>query len=657
MPAREPRVQQRDTGACGGAIGLGGMDENELRRKALESMMKKKGGPPGAGAGKEDGEVEEEGAGGGGGAAAAKKSKWADDEDQEASPPDGPPPLPPPCPPACCGCVLLLHLPPRPPDCPSGSRLARAAKRAKVAEQVKLSPSRQPTPTDTPAAAAPTAAAHPSPAERPPSKSKWAEDEDEEKPPLAANAEPAKSVPAAAKPPAGAKKSKWAEDSEEEEEDAATETASAKADQNADLVSEARGVGDAASALDLLEDRLGKRVMGHVSADREAGGEEGEGKGDDAAKDEDGLEPAEPVEPYDATTENLQLHRCREVDKAYQKLNKIDEGTYGVVYRAKCRKTEKIVALKQVKLERAREGFPLTALRELTVLLALRHVNIVHVIEVVVSPKKQVFMAMEYMEHDFRALMESMKTPFRTPHVKCLMKQLLAGVEFMHRHWVIHRDLKTSNLLLDNRGQLKVCDFGLARKYRDPIAAMTQEVVTLWYRAPELLYGEKKYDTKIDMWSVGCIFAELLLHKPLMQGKSEQDQRDKICELLGSPDEDNWPKFNELPGAKHVRYKKKQSVLREKIPLYSYTGDPTLSDKGFELLKGLLSYSPERRFSASQSLADKIGYFDEAPRECKPEHMPTYPSTHELPKGHKKRARSRKMCAKVSAAADRRHGP
>jgi len=220
---------------------------------------------------------------------------------------------------------------------------------------------------------------------------------------------------------------------------------------------EARGQGDATSALDLLEDRLGKRATSTVNLEVEAAeGDEGGDKGDDIVKEEEGLEPAEPVEPYDMATEHMQLHRCRDVDKAYQKLNKIDEGTYGVVYRAKCRRTEKIVALKQVKLERAREGFPLTALRELTVLLALRHVNIVHVIEVVVSPKKQVFMAMEYMEHDFRALMESMKTTFRTPQIKCLMKQLLAGVEFMHRHWVIHRDLKTSNLLLDNRGQLKV---------------------------------------------------------------------------------------------------------------------------------------------------------------------------------------------------------
>jgi len=292
-------------------------------------------------------------------------------------------------------------------------------------------------------------------------------------------------APVAANPPAatpvagGAKKSRWADDSDDEDATLKTaDVATTKAAEEKDFISEARGQGDAMSALDLLEDRLGKRVVSNVNVEGETigEGEDAGDNGDDAMKEEDGAESAEPVEPYDETIEHSQLHRCRDVDKAYQKMNKIDEGTYGVVYRAKCRRTDKIVALKQVKLERAREGFPLTALRELTVLLALRHENIVHVIEVVVSPKKQVFMAMEYMEHDFRALMESMKSPFRTPHVKCLMRQLLAGVEFMHRHWVIHRDLKTSNLLLDNRGNLKVCDFGLARKYRDPIAAMTPEV-------------------------------------------------------------------------------------------------------------------------------------------------------------------------------------
>jgi cell division cycle 2-like protein len=119
---------------------------------------------------------------------------------------------------------------------------------------------------------------------------------------------------------------------------------------------------------------------------------------------------------------------------------------------------------------------------------------------------------------------------------------------------------------MDNKGNLKLCDFGLARLYCDPVMNMTPEVVTLWYRAPELLYGEKTYGTAIDMWSVGCIFGELVLKEPLLKGRSEQEMRDKIVELMGTPDEDNWPKFKDLPGAKNIRYKKRTCQLREKIP-------------------------------------------------------------------------------------------
>uniref|UniRef100_A0A7S0QIZ2 Protein kinase domain-containing protein n=1 Tax=Cryptomonas curvata TaxID=233186 RepID=A0A7S0QIZ2_9CRYP len=353
--------------------------------------------------------------------------------------------------------------------------------------------------------------------------------------------------------------------------------------------------------------------------------EGGEGEQADVAVDAAALE---------AARRGGGLHRCRDVDTAYHKLNKIDEGTYGVVYRARCRLSERIVALKQVKLERAKEGFPLTALRELTVLLELRHANIVDVFEVVVSPKKQVFMVMEYMDHDFRSLMESMTRPFRTSEVKCLMQQLLSGVEYMHRHWVIHRDLKTSNLLLDNRGVLKVCDFGLARLYREPIKSMTPEVVTLWYRAPELLFGEKTYTTAIDQWSVGCIMAELVLKEPILRGRNEQEQRDKIVEMMGTPSEDNWPGFSLLPGAKGLRYKKRSCCLRDKLPKVSYTGGPSLSDVGFDLLLRMLDYDPVRRLGAGEAL--KHGWFSEAPLAVKTEDMPTFPSMHEVPKNQRK---------------------
>jgi cell division cycle 2-like protein len=189
--------------------------------------------------------------------------------------------------------------------------------------------------------------------------------------------------------------------------------------------------------------------------------------------------PEPPAQPQ--RTVNM-LQGCRSVDE-FERLNKIDEGTYGVVYRAKDKKTGEIVALKKVKMEKEKEGFPLTSLREINILLSFHHPYIVDVKEVVVgSSLDSIFMVMEYMEHDLKGLMESMKQPYSQSEVKCLMIQLLEGVKYLHDNWVLHRDLKTSNLLLNNRGELKICDFGLARQYGSPLKPYTHLVVTLWYR-------------------------------------------------------------------------------------------------------------------------------------------------------------------------------
>uniref|UniRef100_C4J2P1 [RNA-polymerase]-subunit kinase n=1 Tax=Zea mays TaxID=4577 RepID=C4J2P1_MAIZE len=172
------------------------------------------------------------------------------------------------------------------------------------------------------------------------------------------------------------------------------------------------------------------------------------------------------------------LQGCRSVDE-FERLNKINEGTYGVVYRARDKKTSEIVALKKVKMEREREGFPLTSLREINILLSFHHPSIVDVKEVVVgSSLDSIFMVMEYMEHDLKGVMETMKQPYTQSEVKCLMLQLLEGVKYLHDNWVLHRDLKTSNLLLNNRGELKICDFGLSRQYGSPLKPYTQLVVS-----------------------------------------------------------------------------------------------------------------------------------------------------------------------------------
>ncbi|RDX94681.1 Cyclin-dependent kinase G-2, partial [Mucuna pruriens] len=360
---------------------------------------------------------------------------------------------------------------------------------------------------------------------------------------------------------------------------------------------------------------------------------------------EDGSrEIAEPLVPPQRVVNMLQ--GCRSVDE-FERLNKIDEGTYGVVYRAKDKKTGEIVALKKVKMEKEKEGFPLTSLREINILLSFHHPFVVDVKEVVVgSSLDSIFMVMEYMEHDLKGLMESMKQPFSQSEVKCLMLQLLEGAKYLHDNWVLHRDLKTSNLLLNNRGELKICDFGLARQYGSPLKPYTHLVVTLWYRAPELLLGTKQYSTAIDMWSLGCIMAELLSKQPLFNGKTEFDQLDKIFRILGTPNETIWPGFTELPRVK-VNFVKNQlptlggsglaiwpflnvpfrcNLLRKKFPATSFTGSPVLSDSGFDLLNKLLTYDPEKRITAEEALNHE--WFREVPLPKSKEFMPTFPAQH-----------------------------
>ncbi|WOL16123.1 cyclin-dependent kinase G-2-like [Canna indica] len=332
----------------------------------------------------------------------------------------------------------------------------------------------------------------------------------------------------------------------------------------------------------------------------------------------------EPTQPPQRCINMLQ--GCRSVDE-FERLNKIDEGTYGVVYRAKDRKTGEVVALKKVKMEKEREGFPLTSLREINILLSFHNPSIVDVKEVVVgSSLDSIFMVMEYMEHDLKALMETMKQPFSQSEVKCLMLQLFSGVKYLHDNWVLHRDLKTSNLLLNNRGELKICDFGLARQYGSPLKPYTHLVVTLWYRAPELLLGAKEYSTAIDMWSLGCIMAELLAKEPLFSGKTEFDQLDKIFRILGTPNEKIWPGFSKLPGVKVNFVKQPYNKLREKFPPTSFSGRPTLSEAGFDLLNKLLTYDPEKRITAEAALNHH--WFNEVPLPKSKEFMPTFPAQH-----------------------------
>ncbi|GAV68243.1 Pkinase domain-containing protein, partial [Cephalotus follicularis] len=325
------------------------------------------------------------------------------------------------------------------------------------------------------------------------------------------------------------------------------------------------------------------------------------------------------------------LHSCRSVYE-FEKLNKINEGTYGIVYRARDKKTNEFVALKKVKMNGGREyleyGFPLCSLREINILSSFNHPSIVDFKEVVMGrDPDSVFMVMEYMEHDLKGLMDKMKQQrFSTSEVKCLMIQILEGVKYLHDNWVLHRDLKTSNILFNNKGELKICDFGLSRQYGSPLKPYTSLVVTLHYRAPELLLGAKQYSAAIDMWSVGCIMAELLASETLFQGKTEVDQLQKIFRVLGTPNETIWPGLSKLPSSKANFVKQPYNLLRKKFPAASFTGSPSLSDTGFDLLNKLLTYDPAKRITAAAALNHE--WFHEVPLpKCK-EFMPTFPPQH-----------------------------
>ena len=236
---------------------------------------------------------------------------------------------------------------------------------------------------------------------------------------------------------------------------------------------------------------------------------------------------------------------------------------------ARDKSTQKIMALKRVRMEKEKEGvspplryirirfglmhhltlnlamlqqFPITALRELTILKQLKHPHIVDLVEIVAGNKlESVFLVFEYCQHDLGALLDSSPTPpFQESDIKRLMLQLFDAVAFMHEHWIIHRDLKMSNLLY-NKGCLKLCDFGLAREFGTPLKPYTPKVVTLWYRAPELLLGARTYSSAIDTWACGCIMGELLGHRPLMPGRNEAGQLELMFELLGTPNDVIWP--------------------------------------------------------------------------------------------------------------------
>lgn len=271
-------------------------------------------------------------------------------------------------------------------------------------------------------------------------------------------------------------------------------------------------------------------------------------------------------------------------------------------------------------MEKEKDGLPVSGLREVSVLMGCRHENVVDLREVAVGRSlESVFLVMGYCEQDLASLLDNMQSPFSESQVKCILVQLLRGLSYLHSNWIVHRDLKVSNLLLTDRGCLKIADFGLARLFGYPAKALTPQVVTLWYRAPELLLGGPEHQvhaTSIDMWSVGCILGELLANRPLLPGKSEINQIQLIVDLLGTPNDQIWPGFSAMP-----------TVQEFTLPVQPYNNlkrrFPWLSPAGLRLLNILFMYDPAKRASAEESLLSN--YFREPPLPCDPKLMPSFP--------------------------------
>ena len=278
----------------------------------------------------------------------------------------------------------------------------------------------------------------------------------------------------------------------------------------------------------------------------------------------------------------------------YLKLEKIGEGTYGVVYKAKDRLSDATVALKRIRLVHKDEGIPSTAIREISLLKELDHPNIVKLLDVVHTESK-LTLVFEYLDQDLKNYLDMCEGGLEPHILKAFLFQLLTGVDYCHQHRVLHRDLKPQNLLINREGDLKLADFGLARAFGIPVRSYTHEVVTLWYRPPDLLMGSRKYSTSVDIWSVGCVFAEMVNGTPLFTGTSQETQLEAIFKLLGTPNERIFPGMMELPDA-HPDY-----------PVYPAPPSvqalvPNLDPIGVDLLRQMITYDPAQRITAQNAL-------------------------------------------------------
>ncbi|RKP36258.1 kinase-like domain-containing protein [Dimargaris cristalligena] len=319
---------------------------------------------------------------------------------------------------------------------------------------------------------------------------------------------------------------------------------------------------------------------------------------------------------------------CSKLEE-YELANKLGEGTFGEVTKARHRSTGQMVALKRIFVQSENDGVHITSIREIKILKSLDHPNVVPLIDIAIErgnfalrQRANIYMVFPYMDHDLTGLLENPAVRFTLPQIKCYMKQLLSGMHYLHSQKILHRDIKASNLLINNQGTLCIADYGLARAY-DPDAneKYTNCVVTRWYRPPELLLSESRYTSAIDMWAIGCVLGEMLRGKPILPGHSDLEQLDCIFRLCGSPSEYTMPGWNDLPGCEGVKsFKSYPRRVKQE-----FSNDNV---HAADLLDKLLVLNPKKRLTASQALDHE--FFWSEPLPADPADLPTYEASHEF---------------------------
>ncbi|XP_069503510.1 cyclin-dependent kinase 16-like isoform X1 [Ambystoma mexicanum] len=279
--------------------------------------------------------------------------------------------------------------------------------------------------------------------------------------------------------------------------------------------------------------------------------------------------------------------------ETYVKLDKLGEGTYATVYKGKSKLTENLVALKEIRLEHE-EGAPCTAIREVSLLKDLKHANIVTLHDII-HTEKSLTLVFEYLDKDLKQYLDDCGNVINLHNVKLFLFQLLRGLAYCHQRKVLHRDLKPQNLLINEKGELKLADFGLARAKSIPTKTYSNEVVTLWYRPPDILLGSTEYSTQIDMWGVGCIFYEMTTGRPLFPGSTVEEQLHFIFRILGTPTEETWPGIHSNEEFRSYSYPKYR-------PDSIQNHAPRLDNDGADLLSKLLQFEGKKRISAEEAM-------------------------------------------------------